>query len=311
MKQHQIEFNNNPKNLLVQNICSKISLYDAFHLPDQADFTHEIDTKMPEMIDKIHWSFTPFVMLKIPLIESQELQHFEFSQAYFMFYEKLEKCYSFLNDFVDRLQSTEDINEDILKSLLKDPLKEGGRWNTFINIINKYGLIPQEVFPGNITKERINQLNQILKSKLREFSSNLLHLVEKKADTKTTIESQIKEIFEILQICFGSPPDKFLWKHKSTNNKITTSLTPKEFYKQFIENYTNFDDKLCLINDPRYAFKHQNYTADCFDDVIGGTKVLYINQSPEVLLCSVVKSIIDESVVLAICSVNAINSFKL
>ncbi|CAG9802961.1 unnamed protein product [Chironomus riparius] len=308
LKQIQAAFNSDPKNLLAQNICSKMSVFDAAMLAENTQFySHEIDLKISENIENFHWSYTLLAVLKMPFMKKFNLIDFEFSQGHFLYHENVERCYSYLSNLATILKSN-DKNDRLMSFLLDDPLKEGGRWSIFASIINKYGLMPKEAFKCHISSDKVKNMTRILNTKLRDYSKQLLHLASKNMNTNVIIDLKMVEICNIISLCIGTPPDNFHWSCHNTNNV----LTPIEFYEQHVKTIINVDDAYSLINDPRPSLKYQNlYTTAYSDIIIGGNKMLSNNQPTEVLIDAISKSIINEEPVLAICSLNGLNDFKL
>ncbi|XP_070502268.1 bleomycin hydrolase-like [Chironomus tepperi] len=308
LKQYQTAFNSDPKNLLAQNICSKMSIFDAATLADNFQFfSHDIDMKVGQNIDNIHWSYTLLSMIRVPFMKEYNLTDFEFSQAHFLYHEKVERCYSYLCNLAKVLKSN-DKNDRLVSLLLDDPLKEGGRWNIFATIINKYGLMPKEAFKGDISIEKVKDLTRILNTKLREYSKQIMHQAAKNMNTNVIIDSKMVEICNIISLCIGMPPENFYWNCQNDNNLLTSM----EFYEQHVKPVFNVDDGFSLINDPRPSLKYQNvYTIANSDAIIGGNKMLSNNQPTEVLIDVVLKSISNGEPVLAICSLNGLNDFKM
>jgi bleomycin hydrolase len=308
LRQFQAAFSSEPKYLLTQNLWNKMSIIDASTLAGNGEiFDHEIEINVGSNVENIHWSYPLLVMLKVPFMKTYNLQEFEFSLAHFVYHEKVERCYSYLHNIAKILNSG-DKNDRIMSFLLDDPLKEGGRWNQFKDIINKYGLMPKESFKTHISIEKLKDLTRILNTKLREYSKQLIQFASKNNDTSMIIDLKMIEICNIITLCIGIPPEHFHWNHHDT--KIL--FTPVEFYQQHVKPLFNVDDKFSLINDPRPALTYQTlYTTTNLDGIIGGSKMLYNNQPSEVLIDAISKSIINEEPVIAICSLNGLNDFKL
>ena len=79
------------------------------------------------------------------MIEQYNIEDFIFSSNYISFYDKLEKA----NFFIETM--TELINRDIddreIEFMLRKGIRDGGYWQNFVNLINKYGIVPEYVFP--------------------------------------------------------------------------------------------------------------------------------------------------------------------
>ena len=83
--------------------------------------------------------------MRLKVVENLDLSNFEFSQNYFMFWDKLEKA----NYFLENIIQTKDHAYDsrLIMHLVKAPVQDGGQWDMFVNLINKYGVVPKDVMP--------------------------------------------------------------------------------------------------------------------------------------------------------------------
>ena len=62
-----------------------------------------------------------------------------------MFWDKLEKSNYFLENILKTLNHETDSR--IIMHLLQAPVQDGGQWDMFVNLIEKYGIVPQSVMP--------------------------------------------------------------------------------------------------------------------------------------------------------------------
>ena len=65
------------------------------------------------------------------------IEEFEFSQSYLFFWDKVERCYFFLNAFVDTAQKKEPEDGRLVQYLLMNPTNDGGQWDMLVNIVGK------------------------------------------------------------------------------------------------------------------------------------------------------------------------------
>ena len=61
----------------------------------------------------------------------------------------------------------------------------------------------------------------------------------------------MKEIWRILCIHLGTPPEEFEYQYKDKNNKYCrlAVMTPTAFVEQYVE--TKWEEYVCLVHDPR------------------------------------------------------------
>jgi bleomycin hydrolase len=120
-------------------------------------------------------------------------------------------------------------------------------------------MIPQSLYPESFSSSSSGRLNQLLTSKLREYSLKL------RSAPSTSAARQLKskfmqEVFNTLSVALGSPPkpdDKLSWEYYDNDNKYHQwTGTPKEFYDNFGRRKgMDPKDSFSLINDPRNKYE--------------------------------------------------------
>lgn len=175
-----------------------------------------------------------------------------------------------------------DLESELIKSLLADPVSDGGQWDMMVNLVEKYGLIPQTIFPDAFNAANSGKLDYIVVNKLREYA-----LLLRKAKTSegasiaslnTLKERFVREIFNILAISLGSPPkadELFTWEYSDATGKAhSITTTPLDFYKSIVK----FDatGHFSIIHDPRNSYD-KLYTVDRLNNMVGGKPIEYVN----------------------------------
>lgn len=74
-----------------------------------------------------------------------ELDRFELSQSYLSFWDKFEKCNYILETLLSTVK-TEEPTGRLWSYILDAPVVDAGQYDMFINIIEKYGMVPKEVY---------------------------------------------------------------------------------------------------------------------------------------------------------------------
>ncbi len=105
------------------------------------------------------------------IIENLNLENFELSQTYQMFFDKIEKANYFLENILETLE--EDTDSRIVMWLLDAPLGDGGQWDMFTSIVEKYGVVPKSAMPETFSSSNSARMNNILTIKLRGYASVL------------------------------------------------------------------------------------------------------------------------------------------
>ena len=203
---------------------------------------------------------------------------------------QIERSNYFLHNIVKTARKGEAVEDRLVSFLLSDPTCDGGQWDMLVNLINRYGVVPKVCFPETWTSESTARMNSILKSKLREFAKLLRDSIANGATDKEVQEQIIDQmtiVYRIVGICLGVPSETFTWEYydKAKEYCSVGPITGLQFYKQYVKPYYNVDDKICLVSDPRPTNPFGKlYELDYLGNVVGGRKVLYNNQPPEVLM---------------------------
>ena len=148
------------------------------------------------------------------------------------------------------------------------------------HIVEKYGVIPKKCFPETYTTEATRRMNDILDHKMREFCiwlRNLVHTGATKEEISATQDSMMEEIFRVVCICLGNPPETFIWKYgdKDKNYQKTGPITSLKFYREHVKLLFNMEDKIRLVNDPRPQHKYNKlYPVDYLSNMVRGRKPL-------------------------------------
>ncbi|XP_019401328.1 PREDICTED: bleomycin hydrolase isoform X1 [Crocodylus porosus] len=235
------------------------------------------------------WIFSCLNVMRLPFMKKFNLEEFEFSQAYLFFWDKVERCYYLLNAFVETAQKKEPVEGRLVQFLLTNPTNDGGQWDMLVNLIEKYGVIPKKCFPESYTTEASRRMNETLNHKMREYCLRLRNMVASdstKGELAAAMDTMIEEVFRIVSICLGSPPDTFCWefRDKEKNYHKIGPVTPTEFYQEHVKPLFNMEDKVCLVNDPRPQNEYSRlYTVEYLGNMLGGRKTLYNNQPIDVL----------------------------
>uniref|UniRef100_A0A0K2TMD0 Bleomycin hydrolase n=1 Tax=Lepeophtheirus salmonis TaxID=72036 RepID=A0A0K2TMD0_LEPSM len=311
----RVEFQSDEKNIIAQNIVTKTdpqlacvnrSIYEKNY---NHVFTHKItDEGKPVSNQKASgrcWLFAALNAMRIPFMKDLNVEEFEFSHGFLFFYDKIERANFFLNKIVEICEKDPNVEPSgrLLSYLLKEPLADGGQWGMGCSIIEKYGVIPKKCFPETFSSESSYRMNNMLTSKLRQFSKNIITMSKKgtaKEDILKEIDGYMKIIYRIIAICLSIPPESFVWEYydKSKNYKKIGPITPLEFYQKYVKPLWNVSEHICLVSDPRPENPiGKAYTVDYLGNTIGGLPIIYNNQSIDTLLSISAKSIKDGSAV--------------
>ncbi|KAA8635292.1 hypothetical protein SMACR_01602 [Sordaria macrospora] len=241
------------------------------------------------------WLFASTNVFRVALMQKYQLDQFELSQAYLFFWDKLEKS----NWFLEQIISTadQDLDSRLVQRLLHEPLSDGGQWDMVYNLVDKYGLVPQTLYPDSFNASSSSVLNSIIFTKLREYalvlrkllsSSNFTTATEKEQNLSTTKAKMMKEIHAILTITLGPPPpatSEFTWSFTDRHGTArTVRSTPQAFAKDIYSSSggplritsSSIARMVSLVHDPRHP-PLTLMTVDRLGNVVGGRNITYIN----------------------------------
>ena len=301
IKKYRRNFNNNPTSKLSMNAATRTDVrkvamnWDAFRDIDHT-FSDKVSGEMKatsQMRSGRCWGFAGLNLLRVYLGRKYKLKNFEFSQNYFMFFDKLEKSNYFLENIIETVEHP--IDSRLVMHLLSSPVQDGGQWDMFVNLLKKYGTVPKKVMAESYQSSHSAQMNKLVTRKLREFALQLRIASSKdkpEADLRIMKEDMMSTIYQMLCISLGTPPEKFDWSIRDKKSKFQrfTELTPKKFYENHVD--IDLDEFVCLINDPRsFTDYNKTYTVEYLGNVFGGNIIRYLNLENEELKKYTIKSI--------------------
>ena len=95
------------------------------------------------------WMFAALNCLRFQVMQKLNLETFELSQNYTLFYDKLEKANYFLESILQTLD--EPTEGRLIAHLLSAPLNDGGQWDMLCALVEKYGVVPKYAMPETVS----------------------------------------------------------------------------------------------------------------------------------------------------------------
>jgi bleomycin hydrolase len=237
------------------------------------------------------WIFAFLNVIRIPMIKKYKLKDFEFSQNYLFFYDKLEKANYFLNFMIKNRNTS--LNDLKMIYMLDNLTHDGGQWNMFVNLIEKYGIIPKTNMEDHFHSKNSGELKNFYNNFLRTAAHKIK--TAKSSDLNKLKNELLSKCYKILVLFLGEPPKKITWEYyekgkKKDVYKTIENITPLEFYKKFVP--YNASDKICLINYPcKSAPFYKLYNIELAFNVNEGKLQNYINVPIDIMINAVKKSI--------------------
>ena len=302
IKSFKANFSNNDKSRVARNALTISNLNDvATNWDAYSKINYNFSNIVKGELSKVThqkssgrcWGFAGLNLMRISVCKEYKLKNFEFSQNYFMFFDKLEKSNYFLENILSTLD--ESYESRLISWLLSEPVNDGGQWDMFTNLIEKYGAVPQSVMPESFQSSNSRFMNVLLTRKLREYASVLRNDYQsgsKIADLRKSKTEMMSTIYSMLCMFLGTPPEKFEWSFADKKKKFKrfSNVTPQAFVDKHVG--INLKDKVCLIHCPMSNKKmNELYTVKYLGNVVGGDIIKYANVDIQELKNAAIKSI--------------------
>lgn len=225
------------------------------------------------------WMFAGLNTIRHDMAKKNNMKPFELSQSYQMFWDKFEKANYFLERVIDTCG--EETDSRVVQWLLQAPLNDGGQWDMFVNLVDKYGVVPQYVMPETFHSSSSRDMNQLLTQKLRGHAATLRRAHQEGSDAealRAKKEEMLGEFYRMLCYFVGTPPTTFDFEYRDKEDEFhrDAALTPQAFYSKYAG--SDLHDYISVINAPT-ADKpfNKSYTVQYLGNVEGGRIVRYLN----------------------------------
>ncbi|KAF3920805.1 hypothetical protein ABW20_dc0107890 [Dactylellina cionopaga] len=300
VKKWEDQFLSEPKNRLALSAVSKNDMKTIIQQPsaiidDVQVFSDQVSLDGAPMTNQRSsgrcWIFAATSVFRVYLMKKYKLDSFELSQQYLYFWDKLEKANYFLEQIIETVE--EPLDSRIVAELLKVPVNDGGQWDMIVNLVERYGVVPQKIYPDSYNAMNSRGINTLVTSKLREFALQLRAMSTSGLSAiaiQRAKATMVNTIYNILVTCFGPPPkpdSKFTWEFRDSQGKFNShgNLTPLSFFKDFV----GYDatSHFSLINDPRHEYG-KLYTVSRLGNVYGGKPIRYVNVDMDTMKAAVV-----------------------
>ena len=225
------------------------------------------------------WLFAACNVIRMHMNKTYDLEDFQVSQSYLFFYDKLEKANYFLESIIKTVD--EPIHSRLLDHLLSAPVGDGGQWDMVVDLVEKYGLVPQEVMPDSACASSSRDMDTLLTHMLHEDAFELREAIKAGKDGSTIDEmkkTMLHGIYNALVVCLGVPPQMFNFNVKTKDGQIISksAITPLQFYHDVVK--LDLTQYVSIINGPTSdkPFNHV-YTVDYLGNVVEGRGIRYLN----------------------------------
>lgn len=225
------------------------------------------------------WIFAGLNVLREIVAKKLNLEKFELSQNYISLFDKIEKANFALETIISFLGRDHDDRE--VHFILKDPVSDGGQWDMFVNLVKKYGLVPQSMFPETFQSNGTQQTDFLVNAAIRGFAARAFNAFNNGVDVNSIRKDKdetIEKIYHMFLNAFGVPPKTFdfEWTDKDNVYHIERGLTPIAFFEKYVGD--EIDCYQSLINSPTKEKPfYKNYTIEHLGNVYEGKKINHLN----------------------------------
>ena len=289
LKKQSKAYQKDEKNVILRHALTKNGIYELANSQDNAaemDFNFDIDIKTMSATNQKAsgrcWLFAATNVCREVIANKLNLGSFELSQSYLAFFDRLEKANYLLEAVIELIDK--DYDDRTLTFLLEGGVGDGGQWDMFVNLVNKYGLCPKNVYPETYTSSATRETSQLINFNIRKFASLAKAIYEKDGIEKVKKEKEklLNKFYALLTNAYGLIPEKFDFEYvdKDGNYHLEKGFTPLKFKEKYLG--SSLDDYVSLINAPTKSKPYnKTYTIKYLGNVVGGKDVTHLNVSME------------------------------
>jgi bleomycin hydrolase len=245
------------------------------------------------------WMFSGLNIVR-PLVATRiGAEDIELSQNYLYFFEKLEKA----NLFLDGVIATRALpyTDRRVEYLFKQNVQDGQNWLGFIELVNKYGVVPKDVMPETYSSSNSGHVSLVLSLRLKQAGVRIRHATSAQAVASLRMAA-LKDVYRILAINFGIPPKEFSWRYEKSDKSLSplSTYTPHKFFTQFVGDALG--EYFPLYSIPTLPVGRK-YEIDLNRTVSDQPNMYFVNCSLEILKDLTRQSVLDSTAVWFGCDV--------
>lgn len=273
-------------NVIAKNAVTAQGIREVARVPEAVAAntgTFDVEVRQGKRCDQKRsgrcWMFASLNTMRTRIIDRYNLKTLELSQAYPLFFDKVEKSNWFLENVLDTLD--EPLSGRLMAHLLADPISDGGQWDMFRALVRKYGVVPKEAMPETACSSNTRDMDAYLTRYLRGAAKRLRESHETGVgtdDLRAMKKEMMGEVTSLLITCLGEPPVQFDVRLRDKDDELVLSgtYTPQEFFDKVVS--MPVDDYVSVISAPTVdkPFGH-TYTVDRLGNVVEAGGVRYLN----------------------------------
>ena len=187
------------------------------------------------------------------------------------------------NLFLENMISTANkpMDDRDVTFMFQAPVGDGGVWNLYYNLGEKYGVVPKSVMPETAHSNNTSAMGALINERLRKGGYTIREMAaqgKKVKELRAEKMNVLKDVYRILALCLGEPPTTFTWRYKDRNGEIKelANYTPQQFYKEITPADFNPKNYIMIMNDPTREY-YKLYDIQNYRNTIEGINWVYLN----------------------------------
>lgn len=227
------------------------------------------------------WIYAGINTIKYNMAENLniDIMDLELSNNYISFFDKLEKS----NNTYENIIALNETDLDYIRKekIVRSCVLEGGYWQWFVAIVNKYGIVPMMAMPDVVEGQNYEKIERIYIEKVKKDALHLLELKRKKDSVEKLREVKnrfLQENYNLLAKILGEPKSSFDYQYCNKKNQtvVHKNITPMEFRNKFLT--LNLDNFVSIGNLPMHNKKfYKIYAKRYLGNVYENSEATFLN----------------------------------
>ena len=300
LNQWREAWENDPQRQLAALALSKSEIGSAAYSQGAANRMHprfsvEVET-LPVTNQKSSgrcWLFAATNVVREAIAKKLNLENFELSQSYLAFWDKFERANYFLERIIETAGKPADDRE--VAFILQTGVHDGGQWTMFVNIAEKYGLVPKDAFDETFQSSNTRMMNYLVNRALKAAAPKLRAMV-RAGETGEAVQAckngALAKIYGFLCSCYGEPPREFDFEYTDKDKVFHAErgLTPQDFCRRWAADI--LAENVSVIHAPTQDKPfHKTYTIRYLGNVEGGKPVVHLNLTMDELKAAIIRQL--------------------
>ena len=223
------------------------------------------------------WAFAGLNILRRHLHAHFQLDgDFELSQTHFTFYDKLEKARFALRCAADWEREHAAWGERGVDRVLDQCTSDGGNWSMFVNIVERYGVLPKQLMPETHDARDTYDMNNALRKIVTAAFFRVRACAEPR-DRHAVSSAALADVLRLLVASLGNPPLDGTWTLRARDGDATAvrdvALSARELYAACAP--VGVRERVTLCHFPSYVEPGRAYRVRLSCNMVGAPDAAY------------------------------------